>query len=242
MLTRNWLIGWIGIVALLALAFAAFNATAARADGAGSPNACLSTNDLVFNVDAEDEGQSEDSVSFTAPAGYLADGACIKAGQLHTGPLGDGTYDGDGNPVAAGDPAACFVVSGVGTATATVARIGGGRTCQGISHVDFVIVEEPREPQWCSPGYWRNHLDEAAVAAAAGGFSLSDTYSSHFGAAPARTPLGVREGVSTDPTLLQVLARPQWYNSGAFNNVGDLLSAAHPDVDFTGERGTCPLS
>jgi hypothetical protein len=46
-----------------------------------------------------------------------------------------------------------------------------------------------------------------------------------------------------DPTLQEVLDNPQIYGGGAFNNVGDLLSAAHPDVDFQGDRieDSCPL-
>jgi len=99
--------------------------------------------------------------------------------------------------------------------------------------------------EWCSPGYWKNHLDEAENAAEAGGFSLDDTYSEHFGAAPPRSPLGIRRNAPTDPTLQQVLENPQWYGGGAANNVADLLSAAHPDVNF--EEGderveNCPLN
>lgn len=49
-----------------------------------------------------------------------------------------------------------------------------------------------------------------------------------------------------NPTLAQVLASPQTYGGGAFNNVGDLLSAAHPGVDFEiGDdrvEDSCPLS
>lgn len=44
--------------------------------------------------------------------------------------------------------------------------------------------------------------------------------------------------------LLQVVQNPQWYGGGATNNVGDLLSGAHPDVNYTGERveDSCPLN
>jgi len=41
-----------------------------------------------------------------------------------------------------------------------------------------------------------------------------------------------------------VLQSPQYYGGDAFNAVGDLLSAAHPDVNFNGERieDSCPLN
>ncbi len=107
-----------------------------------------------------------------------------------------------------------------------------------------VVITEP-SGEWCSPGYWKNHLDEAAIAAAAGGFSLSDTYASQFTSAPPRKPKGVKENAPTNPTLLQVLQHPEWYGGDAFNKVADLLSEAHPDVDFTmGDQRieNCPLS
>jgi hypothetical protein len=54
----------------------------------------------------------------------------------------------------------------------------------------------------------------------------------------------VRDDAPTDPTLWQVLQAPQWYGGDAFNAVGDLLSGAHPDVNFGGERveDSCPLN
>jgi len=99
--------------------------------------------------------------------------------------------------------------------------------------------------QWCSPGYWRNHQDEATEAATAGGFSLTDTYASHFGSAPALSKKAQKDGASSNPTLWQVLQSPQWYGGDAYNKVADLLSEAHPDVDF--EAGdarieNCPLN
>lgn len=135
----------------------------------------------------------------------------------------------------------------------TIYRVTGSGTiyyefegdARDISHISWRIVEEPpmeANGEWCSPGYWRNHLDEAAFAAEQGGFSLESKYSEFFGAVTL-TPLGERQGAPTDPTLLEVLQNPQWYGGEAFNDVGDLLSDAHPDVDFQGERveDSCPL-
>jgi hypothetical protein len=114
-----------------------------------------------------------------------------------------------------------------------------------LSNITFCWNECPEESQgeWCSPGYWKNHPDEADVAAAACGINLdTTTYSSEFGAAPPRSPLGIREGAPEDPTLRQVLDNPQWYGGPATNLVADRLSDCHPDVDFQGSReASCPL-
>lgn len=100
------------------------------------------------------------------------------------------------------------------------------------------VVEE--EGQWCSPGYWRQPHHLASWAAT--GISPDELYSAYFGAVT-RSNQGVRQNATTDPTLWQVLQSPQWYGGDAFNKVGELLSDAHPDVNFTGERveDSCPL-
>jgi hypothetical protein len=95
-----------------------------------------------------------------------------------------------------------------------------------------ITYDEPEPGVWCSPGFWRNSPIAAAAAAAAGGFSLDDPYGDFF------------DPIDGDPTLWEVLASPEIYGGGPFNDVGDLLSHWHPDVDFTGERvgDSCPLS
>ncbi len=108
------------------------------------------------------------------------------------------------------------------------------------------VENEPEEePEWCSPGFWRNSPIAAGEAAAAGGYALSELYSAHFDALTGMNQRTLdRLGLPTDPTLQQVLDYPQAYGGPAFNNVGDKLSGAHPDVNFTGERveDSCPLS
>jgi hypothetical protein len=54
--------------------------------------------------------------------------------------------------------------------------------------------------------------------------------------------LGIKMGMTTNPTLLQVLQGPQYYGGAAFNAVGDYLSAIY--VNFNGIRvpGSCPLN
>ena len=108
----------------------------------------------------------------------------------------------------------------------------------------FEVENLEEDGEWCSPGFWRNSPIAASEAAAAGGFAMSDPYEDFF------DPIeGINErqrtrlGLPLSPTLTQVLDYPQIYGGEAFNNVGDLLSGAHPDVNFDGTRyeGSCPL-
>jgi hypothetical protein len=109
----------------------------------------------------------------------------------------------------------------------------------------FSVVNEFGD-EWCSPGFWSQNPIAAAEAAAAGGFSLDDLYSDFFDPI-----LGLNEkqlakqGLTTEPTLWEVLSYPQVYGGEAFNNVGDLLSDAHPDVNFAYDyrvEDSCPLA
>lgn len=98
--------------------------------------------------------------------------------------------------------------------------------------------------QWCSPGYWRqeHHLDSWDAAGISPDMKFGDPDA--VGYLPTRSKLGQRVGAPTDPTLFQVLSAPQYYGGDAFNAVGDLLSKAHPDVNFLDERkeDSCPLN
>jgi hypothetical protein len=100
----------------------------------------------------------------------------------------------------------------------------------------------PVEEAWCSPGYWRQtqHLDSWAAT----GFRPDELFSATVGFMPPVSKLGVTNGATTDPTLWQVLQAPQFYGGDAFNAVGDLLSGAHPDVNFLSTRveDSCPLN
>ena len=99
-----------------------------------------------------------------------------------------------------------------------------------------------RGGEWCSPGYWRQdqHLDSWAAT----NYAITDSFSAALGYSVTLSKKGEREGASDNPTLLQVLQNPQWYGGDDFNAVGDLLSDAHPDVNFGGERveDSCPLN
>jgi len=98
--------------------------------------------------------------------------------------------------------------------------------------------------QWCSPGYWRNHLDSWGPTE----FETGDSFFEATGEDSSIFPTAKKNpkfAPSEDPTLLEILQSPQIYGGEAFNLVGDLLSEAHPDVDF--EDGdarieNCPLN
>jgi hypothetical protein len=113
-----------------------------------------------------------------------------------------------------------------------------------VSHVTFCWNLDPvvDEGEWCSPGYWRQpqHLDSWEAT----DYSPDDLFSDIFFYTPSRSKLGVTNGATSDPTLLDVLQAPQYYGGDAFNKVGDLLSTAHPDVNFLGNRveDSCPLN
>lgn len=110
----------VGLIALLTLSpsngvFATGNGSIAECD---SPNANLTGNgDLLFS---------------TAPGENIINGVCIKSGNNmfgnnnHSTLLGNGTYENG-----------CYQVSGVGTTTVSIQRIGApSDTCQELSHVD----------------------------------------------------------------------------------------------------------
>jgi hypothetical protein len=98
--------------------------------------------------------------------------------------------------------------------------------------VRFVgLEEEPPEGEWCSPGFWRNN----------------------YGAWPEGYSPSTVDPV-TGKTFGEILASPKLYAStGDYERIADILSDAHPDVDFSGDRGyfdedgnfvqfDCPLS
>jgi hypothetical protein len=111
----------------------------------------------------------------------------------------------------------------------------------GLSNITFCWNPEVNGGEWCSPGYWRqeHHLDSWEATE----ISPDELYSDYFDAV-SLSKKALKDGAIENPTLWDVLHYPQWYGGEAFNNVGDLLSEAHPDVDFNGERveDSCPLN
>jgi len=92
----------------------------------------------------------------------------------------------------------------------------GGQTPD-ISHIVIYEFYDVYEGQWCSPGYWRNHLDEVPVELDSyyGGFMVSD-----------------------------ILENPKIHaRTGLFEGLADYLSGLHDGVDYLGVRveDSCPL-
>lgn len=95
----------------------------------GQNNECEDTKDI--------ESGSEDLKTYSAPSGQVVTGVCIKSGtnmfgDSHSEVLGNGTYENN-----------CYEVSGIGTQTVTVKRIGSGNNCQGLSHIDVYSGPTP---------------------------------------------------------------------------------------------------
>jgi hypothetical protein len=91
-----------------------------------------------------------------------------------------------------------------------------------VSHVSYRL-HEPELSEWCSPGFWRNNIG----AWAATGYS----------------PTSIDE--VTGVSFGKILANPRTYaRTGDFERIADILSAAHPDISFSGERtpDSCPLA
>jgi hypothetical protein len=100
----------------------------------------------------------------------------------------------------------------------TVDWLNQGGQIPDISHIVINAFYPPYEGQWCSPGYWRNHLDEVPVGL--------DTYFGGF-------------------TVLEILENPKIHaRTGLYEGLADYLSGLHPGVDFLGTRveDSCPLN
>jgi hypothetical protein len=114
------------------------------ADGQGSPAECSGNPNENPNSDnvISSVSPADAAAGVEVPAGNVVLGVCIKAGNPHSGPLGDGFYDADFNPVAPGE--ACFEVSGVGTQEVTVTDLAAG-DCEGagLSHIDVIFGPAP---------------------------------------------------------------------------------------------------
>jgi hypothetical protein len=112
-----------------------------------------------------------------------------------------------------------------------------------ISHTAWrvVFVPETNGGEWCSPGFWMNNplrVEQTGVDMSQYFLNVFDDFVLSL-SGNAR-----RQGATDNPTLQEVLDNPGWYGGEAFNLVGDLLSDAHDDVDFQGDRveDSCPLS
>lgn len=101
--------------------------------------------------------------------------------------------------------------------------LGGSDQPADISHFSYRLFPPTVMGEWCSPGFWKNN----------------------YGAweATGYTPTSIDS--VTNATFGDILANPKTYaKTGDFERIADILSIAHPDVNFLGERvgDSCPLS
>lgn len=105
-------------------------------------------------------------------------------------------------------------------------------------NVCFVAKPKVTEkPQWCSPGYWKNHTDSWTI-------SQSLKYTDYYDASTLAIKTNGREcaDASANASIFDVISKPQCYGGEAANKVADLLSAKY-GLNFTGERvENCPLN
>jgi hypothetical protein len=101
--------------------------------------------------------------------------------------------------------------------------LGGSKEPADISHFSYRLIPPTVMGEWCSPGFWKNNY---------GAWEATDY-----------TPSSVDS--VTGATFGTILANPKTYaKTGDFERIADILSTAHPDVNFLGERvaDSCPLS
>jgi hypothetical protein len=177
------------------------------------------------------------SFSFDAVGGSYNDFSLTDAAAPNDQALVAGTYSVSETLPSGWEQTSATCVSSLGESeTETIGNLeldaGETITCTFTNTMDVV--------EWCSPGYWRNHLDSWV------GFETDDSFLASY---PGYTfPPAKKNSKFTpeaDPSLLDILQNPQIYGGEAFNLVGDLLSAAHPDVDFDlgdARVENCPLN
>jgi len=96
--------------------------------------------------------------------------------------------------------------------TATMTATSGCENPTGLDFHGTVSWVVPVILQWCSPGFWKNHLDAWSTA------NQNKLYSTLVGAAP------LKAGSPSNPTLLQVVSNPQIFGGPATVSVANYLS------------------
>jgi hypothetical protein len=101
--------------------------------------------------------------------------------------------------------------------------LGGSGQPADISHFSYRLIPPTVTGEWCSPGFWKNN----------------------YGAWEPTGYTPTSDDPVTGKTFGYILANPKTYaKTGDFERIADILSTAHPDVDFSGDRvaDSCPLS
>ena len=89
--------------------------------------------------------------------------------------------------------------------------------------------------EWCSPGYWKKNIDNTEIWNEIS-YSVDAKYSDIADKPVILSQKGINDGANDDPSLREILNNNNYYSGEDFNNVADLLSYAHPGINFTGDR------
>lgn len=113
---------------VLIVMFFSLSATVVKVQGQGQGN-CLDPNTPGFIK--EDTGGT--SVTITADSGYVITSVTVKAGSDQSSDSYCTTYTANGTY-------SCYTVTGLGTGSVTVTKIGEGQNCKDISHLEAIQV------------------------------------------------------------------------------------------------------
>lgn len=87
--------------------------------------------------------------------------------------------------------------------------------------------------EWCSPGYWKNHLDD---------WPASIDPNTLYGETAVNRKARGCAAAPSNPTYLTAISNPQCYGGEVANRIADVLSAA-AGLQFNGARvDRCPLN
>lgn len=122
-----------GLVVFLTicLILAAISPLPASAEGQGN---CLNPDTPGFIK--EDTGGV--TVTISADLGFIINSVTVKAGSEQSSDGSCTTFTQDGTY-------ACYAISGIGTSSVTVMKVGGGPDCKDISHLEAIQVIVPTE-------------------------------------------------------------------------------------------------
>jgi len=107
----------------------------------------------------------------------------------------------------------------------------------GLAFAGTVSWSPPVTTTWCSPGYWKNHLDAWSVTNQNRPYSFLST----LGIAGFPAPLS-KKAPAGDPSLVTVISDPSTYGGPATNSVADYLSFIAFGTPIGSGIEGCPLN
>jgi hypothetical protein len=135
-------------------------------------------------------------------------------------------------------PAHVVAGGGAGTALTNIglANQAGCENPMGLDFAATVSWTPPVVTTWCSPGYWKNHLDAWSTA------DQNKLYSTLGSWAAPLSKKAPTSGPGSNPTLLQVVSDPSTYGGPATNSVADYLSNKIFGTPIGSGVESCPLN